>query len=86
MTQHFITEDWTAFRGIDTLCRKAGVSPSQLGPLVFKELVDNAKDSGAKNCKIGKLRVVLGRVELLSCRGCSGRDWVSHGLVETTAV
>jgi hypothetical protein len=41
----FEREDWTAFRSLDGLCRKAGAAQSKLAEVVIKELVDNALDA-----------------------------------------
>jgi hypothetical protein len=43
----FEREDWTDFRTVEGLQRKAGVSKDKLSRLVLKELADNALDSGA---------------------------------------
>jgi hypothetical protein len=49
----FSCEDWTAFRNLDGLGRKAGTSQDRLGEVVVKELVDNALDeSGDCDLKI----------------------------------
>lgn len=47
----FEREDWTAFRSLETLTRKAGVPARRLGHLVLKELADNALDA-AGSCRI----------------------------------
>jgi hypothetical protein len=39
-------EDWTDFRNLQSLCRRAGVPVSDLAKVVVKELVDNAIDAG----------------------------------------
>ncbi len=44
----FERSDVAAFRSVDQLCIKAGVSRDQLAKLVAKELVDNALDAGAE--------------------------------------
>ena len=49
---NFITEEWKAFRNIETLQRKAGVTSSKLGALVAKELADNALDVSG-DCEVG---------------------------------
>lgn len=51
---YFEREDWTDFRTLDTLCRRAGVPREELPKLVVKELVDNALD-GAGTCSFGAL-------------------------------
>jgi hypothetical protein len=43
----FEREDWTAFRTIEGLCQKAGVTKPKLARLVLKELADNALDTDA---------------------------------------
>jgi hypothetical protein len=53
----FITEDWTAFRTVDGLCRRAGVAPQYLRRLVLKELVDNALDAVAGSDAVVKCDV-----------------------------
>jgi hypothetical protein len=47
----FEREDWTAFRTIDGLCRKAGALQEELAQVVIKELVDNALDV-AGDCEL----------------------------------
>ena len=44
----FTAQDWAGFRSLRTLPRKAGVPEEELVPLVLKELVDNALDSGGE--------------------------------------
>jgi hypothetical protein len=44
-------EDWTAFRNLEGLCRKAGVPQDELAGVVIKELVDNALDE-AGDCDL----------------------------------
>src|SRR5262249_54530294 len=43
-----VRDDWTDFRTLETLTRKAGVPRAKLACLVLKELVDNALDEGAQ--------------------------------------
>jgi hypothetical protein len=50
----FEREDWTAFRSLETLPRKAGVPIGSLPRLVVKELVDNALDATG-SCQVGLL-------------------------------
>jgi hypothetical protein len=50
----FEREDWTAFRTLDGLQRKAGVAIQKLAQLVLKELADNALDAGG-TVKVGRL-------------------------------
>src|SRR5215217_2261645 len=50
----FEHEDWTAFRTVEGLQRKAGVPKQRLRRLVLKELCDNALDAGAE-VRIGAL-------------------------------
>jgi hypothetical protein len=52
-------EDWTDFRTLDTLGRRAGVPVEDLPRVVVKELVDNAYDAGA-NCEFGTRCDALG--------------------------
>src|SRR5678809_259929 len=40
--------DWGEFLKPDTLPRKAGADPTEIGRVVLKELVDNALDTGAE--------------------------------------
>jgi hypothetical protein len=47
----FEREDWTAFRTLDGLCRKAGTPRGDLARVVVKELVDNALDA-AGDCEL----------------------------------
>src|SRR5829696_2689113 len=47
-------EDWTSFRTLDGLQRKAGVPAHRLRLLVLKELADNGLDNGAK-VRVGPL-------------------------------
>jgi hypothetical protein len=47
----FEREDWTAFRTLDGLCRKAGAAQNRLARVVVKELVDNALDASG-NCEL----------------------------------
>jgi hypothetical protein len=47
----FQREDWTAFRTIQGLCRRAGVPEDELARTVIKELVDNALDA-AGDCEL----------------------------------
>jgi hypothetical protein len=42
----FEREDWTAFRSVEGLQRRAGTSRDKLAAVVVKELVDNALDGG----------------------------------------
>lgn len=49
-----VREDWTDFRTLETLCRRAGVSPEFIPRLVAKELADNAIDAGG-SCRSGLL-------------------------------
>jgi hypothetical protein len=49
-----VREDWTDFRTLETLCRRAGVSPEFIPRLVAKELVDNAIDASG-SCRSGLL-------------------------------
>lgn len=44
----FSRDDWTLFRSANTLTQKAGVPAYLLGPLVIKELADNALDAGGR--------------------------------------
>jgi hypothetical protein len=44
-------EEWTAFRSLQGLCRKAGVPEDELARTVVKELVDNSLDA-AGDCEI----------------------------------
>jgi hypothetical protein len=44
-------EDWTAFRTLDGLCRKAGTSQEGLAQIVIKELTDNSLDA-AGDCEL----------------------------------
>src|SRR5262245_53299708 len=44
-TVMFIREDWTDFRNLATLGRRAGVPTPKIPRLVLKELVDNALDA-----------------------------------------
>ena len=46
----FERPDWTAFRSVEGLCRRAGATADRLGEVVVKELVDNALDAG--NCQV----------------------------------
>jgi hypothetical protein len=41
----FEREDWTAFRTIQGLCRKAGADQDELASVVIKELTDNGLDA-----------------------------------------
>ena len=50
----FKREDWTLFRNVNTLGQRAGVTAGKIGPLVVKELVDNALDA-AGACRYGWL-------------------------------
>ncbi len=50
----FEHEDWTSFRTVEGLQRKAGVAKAMLARLVLKELTDNGLDTGAA-VKVGKL-------------------------------
>jgi hypothetical protein len=43
--------DWTSFRSVDGLCRKAGAPREELAGLVIRELVDNALDA-AGDCEL----------------------------------
>jgi hypothetical protein len=52
-------EDWTDFRTLDTLGRRAGVPVEDLPRVLVKELVDNSYDSGA-NCEFGTRCDALG--------------------------
>jgi hypothetical protein len=47
----FEREDWTAFRTVEGLQRRAGTSMQQLAAVVVKELVDNALDA-AGDCEL----------------------------------
>jgi hypothetical protein len=44
----FERADWTSFRTVEGLQRKAGVAQDKLIRLVLKELTDNALDTGAE--------------------------------------
>ena len=50
-TPVFVKADWTSFRTMDGLCRRAGVPQHKLAELVVKELVDNAVDA-AGDCEL----------------------------------
>lgn len=50
----FEREDWTAFRTLETLPRRAGVPVEKLPQMAVKELVDNALDATG-SCRIGLL-------------------------------
>jgi hypothetical protein len=47
-------EDWTDFRSLNTLGRRAGVPQERLPRLAVKELVDNALDAGS-GCRFGRM-------------------------------
>ncbi len=47
------SEDWTDFRRLPTLTRKAGVPRNRLARLVIKELADNGFDRGSQ-CWFGE--------------------------------
>ena len=47
----FEREDWTPYRSLDGLSRRAGVTQDRLGEVVVKELVDNALDV-AGDCEL----------------------------------
>lgn len=49
----FTRDDWQLFMSLNTLPQQAGAPLHKLGPLVVKELVDNALDAGA-NVKISQ--------------------------------
>src|SRR5690349_223696 len=56
----FEREDWTAFRTVDGLCRKAGAAQDRLTEVVIKELVDNALDaSGDCNLSLSRSMVIV---------------------------
>jgi hypothetical protein len=50
----FEREDWTDFRTLGTLGRKAGVTQEAIPALVVKELVDNALDEDGR-CRYGQI-------------------------------
>ena len=50
----FKLKDWTAFRTLEGLQRRGGVSVDKLARLVMKEITDNGLDTNAK-VKIGEL-------------------------------
>jgi hypothetical protein len=54
----FEREDWTAFRTLDGLCRKAGAAQEDLTRVVVKELVDNALDA-AGDCELSSVDSVV---------------------------
>jgi hypothetical protein len=56
----FEREDWTAFRTVDGLCRKAGAAQDKLAQVVIKELVDNALDAaGGCDLSLTESRVIV---------------------------
>ncbi|HKM55930.1 MAG TPA: ATP-binding protein [Isosphaeraceae bacterium] len=54
----FEREDWTAFRTVEGLQRRAGTSIADLAAVVVKELVDNALDA-AGDCELGLAHGVI---------------------------
>src|SRR5262245_43791860 len=55
---NFEREDWTAFRSLDGLCRKAGVAQDELAQVGVKGLVDNALDASG-DCDLSLVESVV---------------------------
>ena len=48
----FEVEDWTSFRTLEGLQRKAGVAKEHMPMLVMKELADNALDESMAHLRV----------------------------------
>jgi hypothetical protein len=72
-------EDWTDFRSIEGLTRKAGVPKGRLQALILKELVDNALDSGP-GCRFDQLEGRPGFYVEDEAGGIPGDDAAVAGL------